>query len=354
MKKRLLALFLATGLLLSTSAAAFYTEGNLEQGYEVAEKLYELGLVKGISEDENGVVDHGLERNLTKMEMVTLLIRLLGKDAEAVDMEKDHPFTDVPSWADGYATYAYQNGLVNGISDTMMGAEDMATDGLYHTILLRALGYTDAEYADFSWDEPYDLSYFVGIRPVNLQSEYLLRSDALVITGAALFAEFKSTDTTLYEQLIEDGIFTAEKFDEIYVDGNPFKASPINGYFLTTDAILREYEGYDEFGDQYLEYGQKVMLTTDRPVTKFEMYSQGTTEMFEDELIFVPGEKIYETTNFNEYTPLVTWLTFPGSMAHYTFICTYEDGTFESYAIFGHGGLEHSPLTVSPENVSFG
>ncbi len=353
MKKRITAFFLSSFMLLGTTSHAFYQERDFEHGQEIADKLYELGLVQGVGTNADGSIDHGLEQELTKIEMTTLLVRLLGKEAEAESLDNPHPFTDVPEWGDMYADYAYNNGLINGVSSDTMGANDVATDTMYHTVLLRALGYTDADDYDFTWDSPYDLSYFVGIRPVNLQEPTMLRSDALVITASALFAEFKGSDKMLYEQLAEDGVIDIDIFNEVFSEGNPFNDDTLDGYFATTDAMIREFEAYEEFGDPNMDYANKMIFTTDVPVAKVEFYGYGdmTFDEVTNEMTLTTSEKIYESTTFSPENPIVTWMTFPGSMSNYSIICTYPDGTTQGFGVFGHGGPEHFQLSVGETNI---
>ena len=121
-------------------------------GIEEAEALNVLGIFKGT---ENG---YELEKSLTRVEAITLLVRVLGKEEEAEQYGKTHPFSDVAPWADGYVSYAFDNGLTNGISDTLFGAENAVESNMYLTFLLRSLGFQDGEGADFIWQMPYPLA----------------------------------------------------------------------------------------------------------------------------------------------------------------------------------------------------
>jgi len=84
---------------------------------DYAEELKRLELFKGT---DNGFE---LERAPSRVEVVVMLIRLLGKESEALSSSPPsdspgHPFTDVPAWADAYVSFAYKNGLTKGISPT--------------------------------------------------------------------------------------------------------------------------------------------------------------------------------------------------------------------------------------------
>ena len=177
-------------------------------------RLERLGLFLGVGEDGSGFTDFDLDRAPSREEAVTMLVRALGKGAEAAGMEKTHPFTDVPAWADGYVSYAYAQGLTKGISDTAFGAGDTATGAMYVTFMLRALNYVDG--ADFTWDDPWALAEDCGILPQRVDRETFLRADAVDVTAAALSAKLKGTDTTLAQKLIAEGAVSQAAWDQAF------------------------------------------------------------------------------------------------------------------------------------------
>ena len=122
--------------------------------------LYDLGLFKG--------TDKGfeLDRQLTRAEAAVMLVRLLGAEPEAIARNYGHPFTDVPSWADPYVGYLYQNGLTNGISKTEFGSGRPTTLDDYLTFMLRTLGYKDGE--DFEWSQAESFAAKIGAADKNL------------------------------------------------------------------------------------------------------------------------------------------------------------------------------------------
>ncbi|MBQ7036299.1 MAG: S-layer homology domain-containing protein [Clostridia bacterium] len=200
--KKLAALWMVIVLLLCLSFPA--------QAEENAVALNTLGLFKGT---ENGFE---LEKSLTRAEAVTLLVRVLGKEAEAEKMGKTHPFSDVAPWADGYISIAYENGLTNGISDTLFGANDKVESNMYLTFLLRALGYEDGENLDFIWQMPYALAGDLEMLPIGTELKNFTRKDAVTLTAAALFAKEKEKETTLSERLIAEGVFSEEDWQSAF------------------------------------------------------------------------------------------------------------------------------------------
>ena len=136
--RRWLSCFLALTLLLTLCVPVFAAESKAQ---EAAETLYDLGLFKGTGTDSSGRPLFDLDRAPTRHEAVTMLVRLLGKEAEALAGSWEIPFTDVAQWAKPYVGYAYANGLTAGVSETSFGGERPATAAQFLTFALRALGY---------------------------------------------------------------------------------------------------------------------------------------------------------------------------------------------------------------------
>ena len=177
---------------------------------ELAESLKELGLFKGVSE-----TNFALDRSPTRIEALVMLIRVLGKETEAQQSTYTHPFTDVPSWADKYVGFAYATKLTNGVSADKFGSGD-ASAAMYLTFVLRSLGYSDTNGADFTWSDPYSLAEKVKILPNNVDKDSFLRADVATVSYAALNAQLKDSDKTLAEKLISVGAIDETKYNELY------------------------------------------------------------------------------------------------------------------------------------------
>ena len=143
--------------------------------------------MNGTGTDESGNISTGVEQSLTRQETVTLLVRLLGLEEEAKSGRWDTPFTDVAAWAAPYVGCAYAKGLAAGTSSTTFSGEASITMEQFLTLMLRALGYSDAQ-GDFSWQDPYALSDQVGLLCPLFSGEGFLRGDAMFICYEALDA----------------------------------------------------------------------------------------------------------------------------------------------------------------------
>lgn len=125
--KKLLALLLTLSLL--TPAALAYAPAEKA----AADKLFEQGLFYGTGEG------YELDRALNRQEATALLVRLVGREAVALNGDYTATFSDVAPWATGYVGYAQRTGLAVGYDDTTFGAYDPVTPEQYLTFALRAL-----------------------------------------------------------------------------------------------------------------------------------------------------------------------------------------------------------------------
>jgi hypothetical protein len=194
MMRTIFAILLVTVLVLSLSTVALAANPSAT-AEQMAAELKAWGLFKGVSE-----TDFDLYRAPTRAEALVMLIRSEGKESEALAGGCEHPFTDVPAWADSYVGYAYVNGLTNGISATLFGASNAAGANVYLTFMLRALGYDDTQ-GDFTWEAPFALAEAAGILPSSVDLENFWRRDAVVVSYAALHSTMKDGSGTLGESL---------------------------------------------------------------------------------------------------------------------------------------------------------
>lgn len=213
--KGIFSLILTLSLIFAMVLPAYAAD--MDQAQTKATALKKLGLFKGVSE-----TDFALDRAPTRIEAMVMLIRTLGKEAEALDVGGKHPFTDVPAWADKYIGYAYEKGLTKGVSATSFGTGNAGSD-MYLTFMLRALGYNDTK-GDFSWDAPDVLAKAVGILPEAVVTENFLRSDAVLVSWASLEAYLKGGDQKMANKLIEEGVFKKQDYGKALdsvIEGKP-------------------------------------------------------------------------------------------------------------------------------------
>ena len=230
MKKKLVCLILAGLMVLSIMPASVFAaqvkcERPLQFEENIATELKKLNLFKGVSE-----TDFALRKVPTRIEALVIMLRLMGKESEILAGAYTHPFTDVPSWANNYVGYAYENGLTKGISASKFGT-DNATDVQFLTFVLRAMGYSDAD-GDFTWDNPYKLAEDLGVLDCSVTTgKGFLRADCASISYNALDSQLKEGGKTLADKLIADKVFTKSAYDAA-VKNVPDYAGMLKAYGL--------------------------------------------------------------------------------------------------------------------------
>lgn len=195
----------ATAAMLTASAfAANYTN--------CADSLHEMGLFQGT---QNG---YDLDRTPTRAEAAVMLVRLLGKEAEAKALTYTAPFTDLKGWEKPYVQYLYSNGLANGTNRTTFNPTGKCTAQMYAVFLLRALGYSDT--ADFSYANAIETAHEQGIYDtgiINVQN--FLRDDAAAASYTVLSVSPKNSEGTLLDQLVSENAITeadAKRYQSLF------------------------------------------------------------------------------------------------------------------------------------------
>lgn len=210
MKKRVLSLILALVMVLALVPATAVAADDTHA--EAARCLYELGLFQGVGTNADGTPDFALDRAPTRAEAVTMLVRLLGKEAEAKAGTWETPFTDVADWAKPYVGYAYNNKLTTGTSATTFGGDITVNATQYLTMVLRALGYSDKWEDDFQWDAAWGKADKVGLThgEYNADTTSFTRGDVAAISKSALTTPrlWKPESEQFFYVLFEEGVIT--------------------------------------------------------------------------------------------------------------------------------------------------
>ena len=339
--KKILSLVLILAMCVSAVPLAS-AANNASYEESLAQDLKALGLFQGVSDTE-----FDLNRAPTRVEALVMLIRLLGKDAEALGGQWVHPFSDVPGWANKYVGYAYENGLTNGISETEFGT-GTATIQMYLTFVLRSLDYTDKNGEDFSYSEPYSLAYHAGILPNSVDRENFLRADVVIISYCALSAYMKNTQSTLAAKLITEGVFTQGEFDEIY-DKTAIKYDGATKTELSAEEIYKKCSPAVFYIEVYDAYGQAFATGSG-----FFIDSEGTavTNYHVIDGAYSAKIKIGDTDEFYDVEGIYDWnesedwavIKVAGSGVDYLTIADYSTviGGATVYAIGSPLGLQNT------------
>jgi len=170
--------------------------------------LKELGIFNG---REDGFA---LEEKPNRVEAAVVLLRLIGKEQEALAENIPNNFSDVPDWADAQIGYLYQNGLIKGMSETTFGNNPIDFDQMM-TLILRALGYSEAA-NDFVWNEAAQKSVELSVLTSRAYAEIsyaedFTRKDLATCMFYALQATVKDSDQTLIKSLKNNSVFTEDQ-----------------------------------------------------------------------------------------------------------------------------------------------
>lgn len=215
---------LAAAILASGASAADFTSS--------ADVLKELGLFNG---SEAG---YELDRAPDRAEAATMLVRLLGKEAEAKTYYEANaakfPFTDMDNgyaWAKPYVAWLQSQGLTSGASATTFEPGSKCTAQQYTTFLMRALGYSDANGGDFTYANAIDFATEKGVVDAfNLDEDNFLRDEVVAMSYTALSAAPKSGEADLLTKLVADKAVPAEK------------AAPVQKTFEALRSFNKAYE----------------------------------------------------------------------------------------------------------------
>jgi len=205
--RKIVAVTIVIAALVTTSVPVFAFSQN--ESRSVENFFIDAQLLKGDG------TSYGLEKTASRLEGIIILLRLMGKEAEAQTMNSlPCPFKDVPDWAKGYVNYAYSENISKGVSDTRFGVSDKMTVDQYNTLLLRVLGYDDSQ-GDFRWDDSVDKAEELSILPGDMAEAYTrsgayTKGDLMETSFCYLEANYKDQDRTLIDMLAENDVISDE------------------------------------------------------------------------------------------------------------------------------------------------
>lgn len=245
MKKRivslLLAVLLVVGLVPTVGAYSDVADTQLSARLEM---LSGLGVVNGYTDGT-----FKPQNTLTRAEFTKMVVMLLGGGKTCETFGAYTIFGDVPSsdWSAKFINYAARDkergglGLLKGYTDGTFKPNNTITYGEAATIILRALGYTDAD-VGFTWPKNFTdkaASSGLGDRVSRGDYEAISRADAANIFYNALFVEKKdgsklidgmygeSISSALILSVDAEGVRIAERPDDRFVNAAGLTAEDV-------------------------------------------------------------------------------------------------------------------------------
>jgi hypothetical protein len=185
----------------------------------LAQELFKLDLFVGTGTTPNGTPAFELERSLTRLEGLALVIRLIGLEDEANAYDGPNPFKDVSSWGEKMAAYAYNAGITVGVNDehSLFDPDRPLTYHEFTAFLLRVLGYSEGK-GDFAYAKAFDKAVDAGLYQSGevsaiSKADGYLRGDAVVCVVEALLTYIKDSDETLIDKLVSGGKLSRTEAD---------------------------------------------------------------------------------------------------------------------------------------------
>jgi|GEM_PF-1248295 len=200
-----------------------------EDSSPYAQALNKLGIFNGTL---NGFE---IERIPTRAEALVMIIRLTGKEQEALSSYYPHPFSDT-GWEDLYVSYGYYHSIVRGISENSFGGEQSISLEQYVAMLLRVLGYTESD-GDFTYENAVSFASLVLGEELS-NNKGFNRGKMAELSCYALNTRMKNSSLTLGKALCDQGIFSVQKLTEaqkIWEQDQEYSSTTVLIYAIGSD-----------------------------------------------------------------------------------------------------------------------
>lgn len=184
--KKLIAFVVTFALVFGAMAVGFaaspFTDVKSDAPYASAvDRLYALGITQGMGDGT-----YGPDLPLTRAQMVTFVIRMLGLEQVAQAAASEPPaFTDIKDhWAVGYINVAKDLKITDGVGDGKFAPDANLTYGQALAFAIRALGYTDVKWGTPTLAKAVELGLTAGI---NLGfNDVITRGETAMVLNRAL------------------------------------------------------------------------------------------------------------------------------------------------------------------------
>lgn len=336
---------------LAADSSLNYPITNSSTPEEAADYLYSLGLFNGTGTTDDGAPIYELTATPTRAQGVTMLVRLIGKEAAAQKGAWTTPFTDVPDWAKPYVGYAYENGLTMGRDATTFDPDSAISATEYLTLALRALGYDSS--ADFSWDAAWIVTNKLGITTAGTYenaSRPFTRGDVATISARTLATNVKNSDATMLKSLIDAGAMqhvyfletvTTSALNQLYLSFAPTFASPETYTSFVVDRVtangvsctIQQYSTPKDVSD-YCAQLEKDVASKIAPQGTFAMVglqydekaaSAAATKFYTEDL----GEGETYDYPIIDFQFTATGTLADGTTVTETFVCSYHMDAYD-------------------------
>ncbi len=259
--------------------------------YQPIERLGALGVLSGY---EDGTFRP--DDRITRAEFAKVIVCALDKEQDAMSGGYVSPFDDVRAgeWYVPYINYVSQQGIVTGYADGTYKPDNDITYAEVSTIILRMLGYTEADLGYF-WPDNF-VTKANAMRLANLDyadpNAPVTRSTAAIMLDNALFSKVNANavanaggmgityqaDTDLIEAIgytvKEDVFIVATKNEDSNLASNKVRTSE-GTYETKSQAVL---SGTGKVGDAIINKdGDEIVLFMEKESTSMSVIVNKTT-----------------------------------------------------------------------------
>ena len=342
------------------AAAALTTAASAADFTACADRLYEMKLFVGTGQG------YDLDRTPGRAEASVMLVRLLGKEAEARTGKYTSPFTDVPAWAKPYVGWLYQNKLTYGVGGNKFGSDDKCDARMMAAFLLRTLGYAEAN-GDFTYRTALEFAEKKGVADsVNQGTDGFTRDEMVAMSYTALSRPTKAGASSLLAALVAGGAVdrdaaadTLALFADHRVYENLMNVSAAQARETETSTVLRaggetvtlftfaSVDPQDQtFASQTLE-GQSTVSAlyyADGMLTSLQAGEQASAQISFDEALgesLLPISVVRDTvavggtvTLIAEPAPATRWLDGQGTVQSMSLAVTSENGALSEQSLY--------------------
>ena len=236
MKMRLLTLSCALILLLQFTPPASALEG---EALRSADILSSLNLVQGASQS-----NYALDAPATRAQAAVLLVRLAGKTQAAKEDPWFAGFDDLPAWAAEEIDYAAHQGWVKDTSTYKYSPETTVTADDWFAMLLRMLGYSDAD-GDFTADDAAAFARRIGLTSQGYSGQ-MTRGDVFSSMVEALSFSYREGGTVI-EALVAQGSCSRSQANALGLLNQELTARQIADRHLSAVFGLKLYESLQDY-----------------------------------------------------------------------------------------------------------
>ena len=145
----------------------------------------------GFFDDEYLINRDLADQQISRLDSVMLLYNIFGGQSEIAN----HLFSDVPKEYDCCVSWAYNNGITNGVGNREFGIGAI-TEQAFVAMLLRYMGYRD----QFNYNESIEFAKSIGLIIPNVEDSFDLGKAALYVV-TVLDMKRKGADTEIRNEL---------------------------------------------------------------------------------------------------------------------------------------------------------